>query len=262
MELYKFYRLNDNFIDNIKNKRIYASTRNDLNDPFDCLSFVKVDGRKTHYRSMIQVVKKEYPKSFEGITESNDSLHRVVKDNNINLIHLLEQYESDIDPNDYFKYLADNMRLISFTENNRSHLMWAHYADSYKGIIIKYDVSIYEDKNEILTQIKYGTKPQKLKDLKDVIDYIFGHKLDDWKYEEEVRVVLDKDKTEKYYENHDLKEVYFGARFWDNGDKLIKLLKKEFEKYNDVKYFKSIITEEDYGLSYEEIIPETFFTKS
>ena len=110
--------------------------------------------------------------------------------------------------------------ILSLSRNPLNLLMWSHYADAHKGVVIGIDVSdpiFYEsgvminpkDGNIIYSSIK----PRNLKLIKSIrrepheegagyklimesadsidIDLIFLYKAFDWAYEEEVRVVRD-----------------------------------------------------------------------
>jgi len=52
-----------------------------------------------------------------------------------------------------------------------------------------------------LLKVRYEEKNQEASSLEDIVEYIFGYKLDDWKYEKEIRVVIDRADTEKYFMN-------------------------------------------------------------
>ena len=253
LEVYKYYRLNDNFIDNLSNRRIYAPSREELNDPFDILSFVKVDGRKTSYRTIINALKTIYPGIFENLKETNDNLHQIVKSNNINLVNVLREYNLNIDPNEYFKYLAGKMKVVSFAQSKYSKLMWAHYADAFRGILIKYQIYPSEEAFENFIRVKYEKKNQELENLKDVIEYIFGYKLEEWKYEEEVRVVIDRDNANDFFTNHELLEVYLGSNFEKNSPEMIKKFKSALLKYQNINFYKSILDFENYNLEFVKI---------
>lgn len=92
-----------------------------------------------------------------------------------------------------------------FSKVNDSILMWAHYADSFSGVCIEYEVEnksfkevTYSDKVPILKEcdgIQYGFAGKLLRSIKSdelgadkMFDYYFV-KSKEWEYEQEVRVV-------------------------------------------------------------------------
>jgi hypothetical protein len=95
------------------------------------------------------------------------------------------------------------------TRSNDNSLMWSHYAEQHKGVVIGYDVDCEElrSKEENLIPIHLGsviysrTMPSGVIDLPisfgdrfsqenyDALQHVFLMKANDWFYEEEVRVV-------------------------------------------------------------------------
>ena len=202
---------------------------------------------------MIKVIKDTYPDIFKHMDETNETLHQVIKANNIGLMALLKDKNIDIDPNDYFCYIADKMRVVSFTSSHNSVLMWAHYSDSFRGVMMKYTITPNKKIFEQLLKVRYEEKNQEASSLEDIVEYIFGYKLDDWKYEKEIRVVIDRADTEKYFMNHELSEVYLGAKFRDNDSAMVKKFKEEMSKYKKVRIYESILDEKSYSINYQEI---------
>ncbi|ENQ8704931.1 DUF2971 domain-containing protein [Vibrio harveyi] len=99
-----------------------------------------------------------------------------------------------------------NHRVLSLTREPLNPLMWAHYANSYEGVVIEFDSIVSQlnsDKFVIPAakgdMIYTRTKPTKkdfssyhrdlLNNTEEILKRTFLFKSQDWSYEEEVRVV-------------------------------------------------------------------------
>lgn len=54
---------------------------------------------------------------------------------------VLQQIDSDVDTSSFLKNFRDTMGVLSLTKRFDNQLMWAHYADSHKGIVLEFDPS-------------------------------------------------------------------------------------------------------------------------
>ncbi len=94
--------------------------------------------------------------------------------------------------------------VVSLTETNDNLLMWAHYANEHKGIVVEFDTS-----NEFFTETYveeerpyYGKinrvlyRKQRLKEFKSLVEPYF-HKSDEWLYEKEHRFLVSLFKADK-----------------------------------------------------------------
>lgn len=127
---------------------------------------------------------------------------------------------------------ADNNGIISFSRTWKQPLLWAHYADSHRGLALGFDVPKY-----LLMEIDYVRKriiaprdidqhPEKRKKL---IEKMFRTKHIEWRYEEEERLLRPLEdcvvKQGMYFApfNHatELREVIIGEKYesvnWDEG---------------------------------------------
>ncbi|OBX24299.1 MULTISPECIES: DUF2971 domain-containing protein [Bizionia] len=127
-----------------------------------------------------------------------------------------------------------HLSVCSFSEDYKSHLMWSHYANGHRGIAIGFEI----DKSEyIIDKVEYnGLASFKNLPLKaDEIKSVFLNKLSEWKYEEEYRIITEK----QDYISIKIKKVIFGAET-QNYDKeviskLVELVDNRIiiETYND-----------------------------
>lgn len=95
-----------------------------------------------------------------------------------------------------------NKGVYSLSASNNIELMWAHYADSYKGYCIEFDLDHSDDLSPEFAGpfgILYVEKPPKIEWFL-VDEYperslwyrMIGHKSENWKHEEECRLIYNK----------------------------------------------------------------------
>lgn len=120
---------------------------------------------------------------------------------------------------------ARELGMICMTDNWRSPVMWAHYADKHYGLCLGFDVS---DRPGLISKVDYV--PNRLQDTLTLDKSLWGRdeallvqilktKYSDWSYESEYRVfaqLKDKDANGLYYFEFGpefvLREVILGAR--------------------------------------------------
>ena len=143
--------------------------------------------------------------------------------------------------NDPFEFLALNLRdpvkrralrgvkcelnekrgILCFSENWNNPVMWAHYADRYKGVCLGFDIAESTSTGDpLLGQVKYVAErlrwPPEL-DLKFAYDLLFT-KFSHWSYEQEWRAFMSLDDCEEsdghyfkpFSDDLVLREVYIG----------------------------------------------------
>ncbi len=185
-----------------------------------------------------------------------------------------------------------NSVVLCLTRNPLNTLMWAHYANSHKGVVIgidisKTDMSIFEDNilpiqlgsviytktypsSKVLSKnniANFHTQPIgfNLENI-EILQRLYLYKSIDWSYEEEVRVVkhrnYSKFKRQDFYENHkfmelplnSVVEVYFGVSHIDKVNvKTYELLK---EKYKDIILMQCFQNFNEWSL-YSKVLSES-----
>jgi len=89
-----------------------------------------------------------------------------------------------------FQDSYNNIKVVSFSKDFDSQLMWAHYADKHKGIVIQFEL-INEEQSKYLRVVNYEKEIIKRKTY-DTEDYSYAleTKGEDWGYENELRLIL------------------------------------------------------------------------
>lgn len=207
---YRYRSVNEYTIDSIKKAKIWFSTPNQYNDPFEF-----------HFKS--------------GNEELINEIKKVLPE--IDLHEVIEYQEQFYERRELSK---KEFAICCFMENDESNLMWSHYADYHKGFCIEYDLSkaCFFD---FLYPVYY---------TKDVIDLPKNYakvcitKSEEWNYELEWRMIyLGQSGLQ---DAPPIKSICLGARF-DEKDELSKELLKIVSERN-IPVYKTEISRTSYSL--------------
>lgn len=138
-----------------------------------------------------------------------------------------------------------------------NQLMWSHYADSHKGICIRYkfdeEITMEDEKEKIFSiwyNVDYKTeiKPDDPKSFE--LRFLLATKEKCWEYENEVRLVhFDPACPDKYkplsIKGSKIEAIFFGYRCTDEDKQTIR---KIFHGKTDVEFFEFKFDLESYGL--------------
>lgn len=123
------------------------------------------------------------------------------------------------------EHWTQTLGMICFSDNWRSPVMWAHYAERHRGFCFGFDVS---DRPELISRIDYV--PERLRHAlqhakqlhginETLLKQILTTKYLDWSYEHEYRLfaeLKDRDPDGRYYVDFGpdlvLREIILGAR--------------------------------------------------
>lgn len=139
--VFRMRTVNRYLFDSLINGEMWFSNPSDFNDPFDCDINMQIQNSS---QEKIQNYFDKYLVNHFGITE--------LKGINKNRI-TREEFEKFI--NIVAKKVAKRKGVACFMSNCENLLMWAHYADSHKGISLIYAQYIMDASNgEILALVK------------------------------------------------------------------------------------------------------------
>ncbi|MFC0575366.1 DUF2971 domain-containing protein [Paraburkholderia solisilvae] len=123
--LYKYRTGNEIFLDRlIVHNELYFASRDQFNDPFDARCHMLYEGTGAQKRARFQKLMKDNHASLK----QREALARV----------FFDPLEAAKHAQLSFDQVADRIGIYSFTENPRSLLMWAHYANEHKGICLQF----------------------------------------------------------------------------------------------------------------------------
>jgi len=228
----------DNILDEVCKGTIYLAKPNEMNDPFDSCSIFKEENinsdDKFKARHMVAMKPHLSEEEFKKVLQSKDWLNELNKlvaekeaqDDEMKRIELQKVLKEITiggfeDVNRAFNDMFNDMaRIACFTESNTNLPMWTHYAGGHTGICIEYNIDCLSNKlkRSRLIPVNYvGELPDILKIFWEkegcnptILEYILLHKLEDWSYEKEWRLILTV--ADWYYSDKDVPKD-----FWDKG---------------------------------------------
>lgn len=137
--------------------------------------------------------------------------------------------------------------IYSLSKTFNDELLWAHYANSHTGFCIEYNlealIKTYKNDNLYHFPVKYKKNPPSIeindiinaRDSNSIIQKMTGYKSLKWKYEEEIRIVIE-NYGEHAYDYHAITSIYFGLRMSDKEKSmLMDALKGRGIKYYQIK---------------------------
>jgi hypothetical protein len=174
----------------LEDNLIYIPNLNELNDPYESYIFFN----RSNFKDVI------YNKSIEDLKNSDRRNGRKLRKDNIRKItDGVVEKELDKMIENYKKGLS----LICLSKYNFINPMWGNYADKHYGVCIEYDLKNTHDEyfKNLCYPLQYVSKSENENLLKsrnnlvpqDIILYEpILKKSDDWSYEQEWRIVIDK----------------------------------------------------------------------
>lgn len=220
-KLYRYRPLeNENrFIDEVVNAHIYMANPKKFNDPFDSSSILRVEELRHS-----EIIKNKFRESFKRFADRRvvrdvfrhkDWIERLgayfsycaMKENGVNCTdaelendakqYLRKEFEK---LNEYINELTGSLSKIAcFTESNTNLPMWTHYAKEHGGVCLEYNFPKIGNAyfinrmfpvfyvRELPNGIKLPAEGHFNREVSS--DYLLLHKLIDWSYEKEWRLV-------------------------------------------------------------------------
>lgn len=228
--LFRYRGYNSKSVEAFKEDKLYFSTPNMFNDPYDARFYINSE-------AFIQAIQYEWKTNMESYVKEKafpdmpeDALEMIYR-------KIMELNEDISNQKRFFEYvfsiieslknqMRKNLKVICFTEQHISNLMWSHYADYHKGFCLMYskeelkqsfiyDINGNKTKNKIeilkveysekqldigpylyyyipLKFFGYSSKEINLTEGEKIIKKIVSSKSDDWKYEDEWRAIPQK----------------------------------------------------------------------
>jgi len=170
--------------DFFNNPKLRITQRISLNDPFECLPTTEQVARLYD-----RIFKAYQDNGFD--VKGNDLIGNQIRTSDSNF-----QYQ--------YTHLFNKYGIVSLSSTYDNLLMWSHYTNQHKGIVIELDIKKLGLANKIchsLISTKNTTQPQKVRynNNREIVDlnsnsfnYLFDAffvKSKQWKYEKEYRIV-------------------------------------------------------------------------
>lgn len=206
--------------------------------------FTSVEGNK--HLEDIFIGSRLFASEREGLNDPMEGIYKVT-DENTNDSKLINFTNA-------IRAVKGEYRICAFSNNKNRLLLWSHYADSCSGIAIGFKLKKVAPHQQFKRKVSYLDNLMRL-DLKirkadgpeTVAREILFSKLNDWKYEEEIRVL-----TKEYYVPIEIKEVILGPNISTENREYVADLVKKYNKKRSAETNErvevEIITETLYDL--------------
>jgi hypothetical protein len=170
----------------------------------------------------------------------------------------------------WFNYLNEN-RIFCMSENYDNLLMWSHYADSHKGVVIRFKViPEIQSAFSAASPVIYSERPPSLGTFDDIFYKTIGAvdqdiselnkkysltKSEIWRYEKEWRFTLkQRDPTKNYdlleIDPREIDGVILGCKIEDEIKNDILIATR---KYPEIEIFQAKKNDKGYNLIFENI---------
>lgn len=258
--LYKFKSFDSKLhYQELLNNIFYFPSRSQLNDPFDSQIPIRYDlcNKKELFKLAENIDKIENP-------NSDRSERRKRSKDRAKIVRLEMIQDPSLVQNRVDQHIESQIGIFSLSEKLNNLLLWTHYTNSHRGFCIEVDAQYLSNllisgyfllnKKAIVGKVLYQKKFPFIHPLKhsynERIELQFFTKSDNWKYEEEWRVLkIDGSKSKEKLPPDVIKNIFFGM--WANDEDIntsITILQKSNPK---IGTFKAIKKNEEFGLEFK-----------
>jgi len=213
MFLYKYRSLDEkskqNTFDIIKNQKLFFPSPSKFNDPFECRPHFSFEASESEVEEYCDGLCRRMLPNLSEI-QRKEKIAILVRNFKDNPLAVTEHMAMDA------QKTAETCGVLCLAESSSNLLMWAHYADSHRGICLGFDAS---DTNPFFGRaLKVNNYSQTyptvnlFRDSRDSYQEKITHtKSDHWEYEQEWRIIdHEQGIGVQEFSPSDLKEVIFG----------------------------------------------------
>jgi hypothetical protein len=167
--------------DVIVNSSLWLSSRDGFNDPFDLKAKYIIEGRTLKFRNKIKELLKKHYLELGGVKRTKE-INRIMA----NQPELLKNLNNSMTKS------LEEIGACCFTIDPRNLLMWSHYANNHRGIVLQFEVA--NDTSTFLknVRVEYVNDYPLLNwanETESEIRKSFLNKFKTWEYEKEWRMV-------------------------------------------------------------------------
>ena len=252
LKLYKYLGYDEGAKALLENGTLKYSHFSEFNDPFDCVVSYDINDSIEYYKSRKDLFKTVGDKLKLSPSE------RISKRK-----QLLKNFENSIRNGEFHKSLMDPIGICCLSSVPDSILMWSHYSNHHKGIVVEFDTfqdkyaQLYEvEKNLIGYPIVYQETMPKIsvrngKDGFAAVESTILTKSPSWGYEKEVRVLSTNSGPGIHKFDHSLiSRVIAGVKMSDEvyTDLVDRVKKINLTKNLSIKVVKAKMSPDNYKL--------------
>lgn len=221
----------------LKSGKIYFSKPSNFNDPFDCNLTIDTNNTDLEINNYI-----------DEITEKNKLSETDSKKYRTKYLNPTERFELT---NTSVKQTKESFGVSCFSRKFDNLIMWAHYADKHRGVVLKFD--ILEDTDFFMTPVPIQYKAEYptfnyLRNRDSIGKFLLETKSLDWAYEDEIRIMKHGSGLYKIKKSA-LVEIIFGCGFTEKNRKRIVRIAKN-NKWVNLKFTFAQISLKDFKLNF------------
>ncbi|GMU95661.1 DUF2971 domain-containing protein [Ignavibacterium album] len=265
--IYKYRSFDNHYEELIEKNLFFFSSPNNFNDPFDSkiIANYPAGTKKQIYNKIYESLRDKHPsfskKKLSLLAEKNlNHNYKIIKDPKL----FTERVNQEIE-----KFLG----IFTMTEDNKSILMWSHYANKHTGFCIEFDFQeltricdnylnikeailvrkvIYSEKYPVIDPYKYDVRKYYTEYLN-----LLSIKSSDWAYEKEWRLIylFNPNKTLQFPDKV-FKSIYFGLNC--SKQNIANVISKTKNKNVSLKYYKAEFQLFKFGIDFKEIDPDDY----
>lgn len=226
--LYKYYDINacDRFLDN---SCIMFSSYDKFNDPFEFSDIIDMNYSKSDFSKTIPNAK------------------------NVNIIdNMFDTQKHLIDKSitNSIEEKKKNLGIFCASSSKDNLLLWAHYADSHKGVCLQFDIAKSLETFILPRKVVYNDQYPHYNYVKEheKIMIPFYHKSNVWSYEEEIRIIkVDQPNILREVNKEALSGIIFGC-CCDKDERNRIMNKCKTNGFNSVKFYEAVKDKMSYKL--------------
>lgn len=231
--------------------QLWLSSRNDFNDPFDCLPVVTLPSGELARRNLLTRSRENVRgKGFSPEMEADaDAVLRTIRKWPKRKVeaYLAEQF-SDV---------TSRIGIRCFAENHADVLMWSHYAHYHSGVCLRLKMSLWpRDAEQLLGQVEYADERARVgapgtEEFRLGMVHALIRKASGWAYEREWRLLVHDRAHSLFQLPTDLVDaVYIGAKAPED---TVARVRGWREARPDLRIFRMTLCERTYNLKEAEL---------
>jgi hypothetical protein len=244
---------------------IYLPSPKQLNDPFEFSAKIKQDFTEKERKEILDIVSKtRLQLSEEQLNKTSDRREEMARTE-------FYTYVASLELKGILGYLCEFSGVTCLTAHYDDPLLWAHYADSHKGVCLVFnrlanECPLIDDALPViysndLVELDFLEYLKQTELFEDSIERLFYTKHSKWAYENEWRFVIpstrslaEKERT-VYFHPSNLCKIILGDRISDEHRNTLRQIGSKRKEVFIVVQAK--IRDDAYGLQYK-IIPSDF----
>lgn len=253
--LYKFRSVSDlaiEYVERILTKNeLYFPRPSEFNDPFDCLPVMSMDAPDKELLNYMEGLYKRFSPNMlrcDRKAKAKSDLKNHLKN------HSSTEAQTNLDQN--LKKITESVGILSLAQHPDHVLMWAHYADSHRGLCLRFKASSSTPFFGYAQKVTYQDERPKVNLIKDSpheqVDKALLTKAGFWSYENEWRVIEhDKGPGVHCFPPKLLDGIIFGIRMPQQSRK--QIVELALKRSDPVQLFEAKISSNVFGLEIYEI---------